>query len=69
MTFLAVVVVWVILRAQNLRDAIELLKTISGINGIVIPGAPGAKLSILSQFGIQVQEWNQPTYLPEFYGK
>jgi hypothetical protein len=43
----------------------------SGINSIVIPGvgAPGAKLSILSQFFIQVQEWNRPTYLPEFYGK
>ncbi len=26
-------------------------------------------LSILSQFGIQVQEWSKLTYLTEFYGK
>ncbi|MEO3705150.1 hypothetical protein [Trichormus azollae] len=43
----------------------------SGINSIVIPGVgvPGAKLSILSQFSIQVQECNRLTYLPKFYGK
>ncbi|WP_413176043.1 MBOAT family O-acyltransferase [Anabaena azotica] len=69
MTFFAVVVGWVIFRAQNLQDAIQLLKTMSGMNGIVIPGAPGGKLSFLSQFGIQVQEWSNLTYLPEFYGK
>lgn len=68
MTFFVVIIGWVIFRAENLADAIAILKTMSGINGIVIPGAPGGKLSMLSQFGIQVQEWSKLTYLPEFYG-
>jgi alginate O-acetyltransferase complex protein AlgI len=41
----------------------------SGMNGLVIPGAPGGKLSMLSQFGFQVQEWSKLIYLPEVYGK
>jgi alginate O-acetyltransferase complex protein AlgI len=69
MTFFMVIVGWVIFRAQNLPDAIALLKTMSGMNGLVIPGAPGGKLSMLSQFGFQVQEWSKLTYLPEVYGK
>jgi alginate O-acetyltransferase complex protein AlgI len=68
-TFLAVVVGWVIFRSQNLQNGIALLKTMVGMNGIVIPGAPGGKLSILSQFGIQIQDWSKLTYLPEFFGK
>ncbi|TAE60571.1 MAG: MBOAT family protein [Nostocales cyanobacterium] len=69
MTFLMVIVGWVIFRAQNLPDAITILKTMSGLNGIVIPGAPGGKLSMLSQFGIQVKVWSDLTYLPEFFGQ
>ncbi|MFM7406859.1 MAG: MBOAT family O-acyltransferase [Cuspidothrix sp.] len=69
MTFLMVIIGWVIFRAQNLGDAIALLKTMSGMNGLVIPGATGGKLSMLSQVGIQVQNWNKLTYLPEFWGQ
>jgi alginate O-acetyltransferase complex protein AlgI len=68
MTFLTVIVGWVIFRAQNLPDAIAILKTMSGLNGIVIPGAPGGRLSMLSQFGIEVKTWSSLTYLPEFFG-
>lgn len=69
MTFLMVIVGWVIFRAKTLPDAIAILKTMSGVNGIVIPGAPGGKLSMLSSLGIQVQEWGKLIYLPEFFGK
>lgn len=38
-TFLAVVVAWVVFRADNLRTASVLLEAMAGMNGIVLPGA------------------------------
>ncbi|MGB3511950.1 MAG: MBOAT family O-acyltransferase [Microcoleaceae cyanobacterium] len=67
-TFVAVVASWVLFRAQNFQDGIEILQTMAGINGIVIPGEAKGKLSVLTNFGFQLQSWKEMTYLPEFFG-
>ncbi|MEA5536054.1 MBOAT family O-acyltransferase [Crocosphaera sp. XPORK-15E] len=68
-TFLAVVMGWVIFRAQNLSDGLTMIQTMIGINGITLPGEAQGKLSFLSSLGIQLQSWSKFNYLPEFYGQ
>jgi alginate O-acetyltransferase complex protein AlgI len=64
LTFLSVMVSWVLFRAKNLNDGLSILQAMSGINGIVLPGQPGGKLSFLSQLGIQLKQWSELSYLP-----
>ncbi|HEY9651831.1 MAG TPA: MBOAT family protein [Coleofasciculaceae cyanobacterium] len=68
LTFLAVVVGWVLFRAKNLPDAIEILQAMVGMKGIVLPGESQGKLSIVTQFGVQLKSWNDWLYLPEVNG-
>jgi alginate O-acetyltransferase complex protein AlgI len=63
-TFLAVVASWVLFRAHNIHDGMEILQTMAGIKGIVLPGEPQGKLSWLIQFGVQLKGWQELTYLP-----
>lgn len=67
-TFIAVIVAWVLFRAQTFSDASHILQAMSGIKGVILPGEPQGKLSILKIFGIQIQRWTQLDYLPEFNG-
>ena len=67
-TFLAVIVGWVIFRAKNLPDAIDILQAMVGMHGIVLPGEAKGKLAILSQFGIQLKSWSSLAYIPEVNG-
>ncbi|OKH25246.1 membrane-bound O-acyltransferase family protein [Hydrococcus rivularis NIES-593] len=64
-TFLAVIFSWVLFRAMNFHDAAEIIKAMTGMKGIVLPGNPQGKLSFLNQFGLQLQNWKNFTYLPE----
>lgn len=67
-TFVAVIVGWVLFRAQNIQDSLEILQTMVGLNGVVIPGEANGKLSVLTNFGFQLKSWSDMTYLPEFLG-
>lgn len=66
LTFLSVMVSWVLFRAKDLNNGLSILQTMSGLNGIVLPGQPGGKLAFLSQLGIQMKQWSQLDYLPQF---
>ncbi|NES04112.1 MAG: MBOAT family protein [Okeania sp. SIO2F4] len=67
-TFVAVIVSWVLFRAQNIQDGLEILQTMAGLNGVVIPGEAKGKLSVLTNFGFQLKSWSDMNYLPEFLG-
>ncbi len=67
-TFMGVVFSWVLFRALTLKDGIEILKAMVGFKGIVVPGEAAGKLGFISNFGIQLQSWNNITYLPETNG-
>lgn len=67
-TFLAVLGGWVVFRAQTVPDAIALLHSMSGWNGIILPGSEGGKLSMLSGLGIQIRDWGEFSFLPELRG-
>lgn len=67
-TFFFVIVSWVLFRAQNLPDGVEIIKAMVGLKGIVLPGEPQGKLSVLTNFGIQLQRWTDMVYLPQVYG-
>lgn len=68
-TFLAVIISWVLFRATTLQDGMNLLTTMCGLNGIVIPGEAGGKLSFLSSFGISLTSWGEFDYMPQVLGK
>ncbi len=68
-TFLAVIVSWVVFRAQNLTDSIEILQAMAGIKGVVLPGNSQGKLSFLTEIGIQLKSWQELVYLPEINGQ
>lgn len=64
-TFICVVVGWVIFRAYRLQDAVEILRTMAGLKGIVLPVEKVTnELSWLNQLGIELQPWNNLNYLP-----
>ncbi|HBB32404.1 MAG TPA: membrane-bound O-acyltransferase family protein [Cyanobacteria bacterium UBA8803] len=67
-TFLAVVVGWVLFRSHTFSEAMELLKAMVGMKGIVLPGEPQGKLSVLTQLGLQLKSWKDLVYLPEVNG-
>ncbi|MEQ9671580.1 MBOAT family O-acyltransferase [Coleofasciculus sp. G2-EDA-02] len=67
-TFISVIMGWVLFRARSLPEALELIQTMVGINGVILPGEPQGKLSILTQFGLQLKSWNNLVYLPEVNG-
>lgn len=67
-TFLAIIVGWVLFRAKNLPDAIEILQAMAGMKGIVLPGEAQGKLGVITQFGIQLKSWKDMVYIPEVNG-
>lgn len=67
-TFLAVVASWVVFRSHSLHEAMEILQTMGGTKGIVLPGEPQGKLSVLNHLGVQLKSWSEFLYLPELNG-
>lgn len=67
-TFLAVIYSWVLFRATTLETGLAIIKTMSGFNGITLPGEVNGKLGILTNFGINLQSWSKLEYLPVFNG-
>lgn len=67
-TFIGVVISWVLFRAASLSDAMKILQTMSGMNGILIPGSSKGKLAFLDHFGIQLKHWSEFSYIPEVAG-
>ena len=64
-TFIAVLISWVLFRATHISDALELLRTMVGLKGIVLPvGEVSGKFAWLRHLGIQLKPWEQLTYLP-----
>jgi alginate O-acetyltransferase complex protein AlgI len=64
-TFICVIVGWVLFRAKTFGDAIAILLTMFGFKGITLPGQPNGKLAFLSEFGIDLKSWESLIYLPE----
>jgi alginate O-acetyltransferase complex protein AlgI len=67
-TFLAVIVAWVLFRAPNLHDATEILQAMAGMKGIVLPGEAQGRLAALTQIGVQLRSWKDLIYFPEVNG-
>ncbi|WP_246844088.1 MBOAT family protein [Hydrocoleum sp. CS-953] len=67
-TFVAVIVSWVLFRAQNIQDGLEILQTMAGLKGVFIPGEAQGKLSVLTTFGFQLKSWSEMTYWPKLWG-
>lgn len=63
-TFIAVIVSWVLFRSYSLADAGEILQAMFGMKGLVLPGRPEGRFSWLMQFGIQLKDWGELSYLP-----
>jgi alginate O-acetyltransferase complex protein AlgI len=61
-TFVAVILSWVLFRSHNIIDAIELLKTMVGLKGIALTEGYQISLQWLTAFGVKFQR-NYP-YLP-----
>ena len=67
-TFIAVIISWVLFRGQNIQDSLDILQTMIGLNGVVIPGEAKGKLSVLVNFGFQLKSWSDLAYLPKLWG-
>lgn len=67
-TFFAVVVSWVLFRASNLQDGLDIVQAMVGFKGIIVPGEAQGKLSFLTQLGVQLQSWKNFAFIPEING-
>ena len=68
LTFLVVVLGWVLFRASSLEAGLAMITTMLGGQGIVIPGEPEGKLAVLTGLGIQLKSWQALSYLPAING-
>ncbi|PSF37691.1 membrane-bound O-acyltransferase family protein [Aphanothece hegewaldii CCALA 016] len=68
MTFIAVIISWVLFRSASFSDAMEILKTMVGMNGITLPASPQGKLAFLSHLGFQLKTFADFNYLPVVNG-
>ncbi len=68
-TFIAVIVGWVLFRAATLHEGVNLLTTMFGFKGVFIPGEASGKLSFLTSLGIPLKSWRELKYMPEVLGK
>ena len=67
-TFLAVIFSWVLFRATNFEDAVALLRTMVGINGMILPGKLEGILSWLMPFGVKFEGQGILSALPHLPG-
>ncbi len=64
-TFTAVIFSWVLFRAVNLNNGINIIQAMIGMKGIILPGEPQGKLAFLSGFGVELKSWTKLNYLPQ----
>ncbi|HCF29384.1 MAG TPA: membrane-bound O-acyltransferase family protein, partial [Cyanobacteria bacterium UBA11049] len=55
LTFIAVVISWVLFRAKTLDAAVSVLRSMFGLNGISLPRGLATKLEFLQDLGLNVQ--------------
>ncbi len=67
-TFVSVVYGWVLFRATTLNDGLKIIATMTGFNGVILPGEPSGKLAIVTNFGIGLKRWVELDYLPVLAG-
>ncbi len=67
MTFFSVIASWVIFRATNLHDGVEILQAMVGMKGIAFPSEYQTALPWLSEMGLQFKELSELAYLPQKY--
>lgn len=53
LTFLAVVISWVLFRSETLDGAKRILRGMSGLDGFILPESYATKLRMLSRFGVE----------------
>jgi alginate O-acetyltransferase complex protein AlgI len=63
-TFVAVVISWVLFRAHGFQDGINILQAMIGMKGIVIPGRADGRFAAITELGIQLKDWGSFAYLP-----
>ncbi len=69
-TFLAVLLSWVLFRASRFSEAFDIIKTMLGMEGIILPvGNPNGKLSVLTALGINLKTWTEFPYLPTLFNQ
>lgn len=66
-TFVAVIASWVLFRAHNLGDGVEILQAMSGLKAIELPMAYQGTFGWLSGFGVQFLKPGSFPYLPPTY--
>ncbi|MGJ3247068.1 MAG: MBOAT family O-acyltransferase [Elainellaceae cyanobacterium] len=66
-TFVAILASWVVFRAANLADAVDMLMAMAGMKGIVLLQDFQAIAPWLESVGVQFQSWTEFAYLPANY--
>jgi alginate O-acetyltransferase complex protein AlgI len=67
MTFVAIVMSWVMFRAATLADALSLWSAMLGLNGIVMLQEMRAIAPWLEQIGVEFRSWQALEFLPPNY--
>ncbi len=55
-TFIAVLISWVLFRSQSIHDAVELLRTMAGMKGLALTEGYQVSLQWLTAFGVKFQQ-------------
>ncbi|MGK7890358.1 MAG: MBOAT family protein, partial [Leptolyngbyaceae cyanobacterium] len=63
-TFLAVVISWVLFRATSLQAAFSILASMAGLNGVALPRALASKLDFMTGLGVQFNGLSPSLALP-----
>jgi alginate O-acetyltransferase complex protein AlgI len=70
LTFFAIVSSWVVFRAANFSDSLQILQAMWGIKFLVLPSAyQGFLGGVANVFNIQFKSWQDLTYLPDLGGQ
>jgi len=63
-TFFSVVISWVLFRAYSFQDGMDILQTMTGMKGVILPGRADGRFAWLTELGIQLKGWGSFSYLP-----
>ena len=66
-TFLAVIVSWIVFRADSLNTAKSIISAMIGMNGIALPAFLGLKLGFLQSLGITFNGFTQEVGIRQIY--
>lgn len=68
LSFLAIVVGWVFFRSSSLSDSVDILQTMFGMKGFILPTSYQKWLGWLEPMGLQFQGWQNFSKLPDIGG-